>query len=177
MLYKQVNGVAMGSPVGATLPDAFLVYFEKNWLQNCPSDFKPFYFRRYVDYIFVLFTSPERLEAFRNFLNGRHVNMSFTTKCEKQSRMFFLDVQITTSVYSQPTFSGVYIHLHSFLPSTYKFGTVYTLAYRRFRICSSWTKLHTELFCLKEIFSKNGFPKKFINKFFKKFMGNINVAK
>ena len=51
-LYKQVDGVVMGSPLGPTLANAFLVHFEKNWLQNCPSDFKPYYYRRYVDDIF-----------------------------------------------------------------------------------------------------------------------------
>ena len=40
-LFKQVDGVAMGSPLGPTLANAFLVLFEKNWRQNCPSDFKP----------------------------------------------------------------------------------------------------------------------------------------
>ena len=136
-LYNQVDGVAMGSPLGPTLANAFLVHFEKNWLQNCPSDFKPHYYRRYVDDIFVLFTSPKHLEAFRNFLNGRHANMSFTTEREKQNRMSFLDIAIiredktfTTSVYRKPTFSGVYTHFGSLLPSTYKFGTIYTLAYR-----------------------------------------------
>ena len=63
-LYKQVDGVAMGSPLGPTVANAFLVHFEKYWLQNCPSDFKPSYYRRYVDDIFVLFTSPQHLEAF-----------------------------------------------------------------------------------------------------------------
>ena len=42
-LYKQVDGVTVGSPIGPTLANAFLVYFEKNWLQICPSDFKPHY--------------------------------------------------------------------------------------------------------------------------------------
>ena len=140
----------MGSPLGPTLANGCLIYFEKNWPQNCPSDFKPSYYRQYVD-IFVLFTSPEHLEAFRNFLNGRQANMSFTIEHEKQNRISFLDVQIiredktfTTSVYRKPTFSGIYTHFDSFLPSTYKFGTIYTLAYRCFRICSSWSKLHTE---------------------------------
>ena len=73
----------MGSPLGPTLANAFLVYFEKNWLQNCPSDFTPHYYRRYVDDIFVWFTSPKHLEAFRNFRNGRHANMPFTIKSEK----------------------------------------------------------------------------------------------
>ena len=63
--------------------------------------------------------------------------MSFTIERKKQNRMSFLDVEIiredktfTTSVYRKPTFSGVYTHFGSLLPSTYKFGTIYTLAYR-----------------------------------------------
>ena len=60
----------MGSPLGPTVANTFLVHFEKNWLQNCPSDFKPHYYQWYVNDIFVLFTSPKHLEAFRNFLNG-----------------------------------------------------------------------------------------------------------
>ena len=74
-LYKQVDGVAMGSPLGPTLANAFLVHFEKNWLQSCPSNFKPHYYRRYVDDIFVLFSLPKYLEAFRNFLNGLYAIM------------------------------------------------------------------------------------------------------
>ena len=65
----------MCSPLGLTLANAFLAHFEKNWLQNFPSDFKPYYYQRYVDDIFILFTSPQHLEAFQNFLNGRHANM------------------------------------------------------------------------------------------------------
>ena len=98
--------------------------------------------------------------------------------------MSFLDIKIicedkifTTSLYRKPTFSVVYTHFDSFLPFTYKFGTVYTLTNRCLRICSSWTKLHNELFCLKEIFFKNGYPEDFINKCFNKFMDNIHVVK
>ena len=91
--------------------------------------------------------------------------MSFTIEREKQNRMSFPDITIicedktfTTSVYRKPTFSGVYTHFDSFLRSTYKFSTVYTLAYRCFRICSSCTKLHNELVCLKETFFKKWLP-------------------
>ena len=36
---KHIDGVAMDSPLGPTLANTFLVYFEKNWLQDCSSDF------------------------------------------------------------------------------------------------------------------------------------------
>ena len=60
------------SPVGAALANAFLLQFEKNWVQNCPSDLKPHYNCRCVDDIFVLFSSSKPLEPFRNFLNCQH---------------------------------------------------------------------------------------------------------
>ena len=47
-LYSYVNGVAMCSHLSSTLGNAFIVYFEKSWLQSCLSDC-----RRYVDDIFV----------------------------------------------------------------------------------------------------------------------------
>ena len=106
--------------------------------------------------------------------------MSLTIERKKQNRMSFLGIQIickhksfTTSVYRRPTFSEVYTHFYSFLPSIYKFGTVYTFAYRCLRICSNWTQLCTELVCLKENLAT---LKIFINKCSKRFMDNIHVV-
>ena len=64
-----------------------------------------------------------------------------------------------------------------FLPSVYEFGMVYTLVHRCFRICSDWKKFHAEVTFLKMIFRKNGYPEKFINKCFKKFLDNIHLVK
>ena len=56
MLYKQVDGVTVGSFLGPTLANAFLCHYEKKWLDNCPIHFKPVIYKRYVG-IFVLFSS------------------------------------------------------------------------------------------------------------------------
>ena len=53
---------------------------------------------------------------------------------------------------------------------------VYILLYRCFCICSNWTQFHTELIFLKGIFQKNGYPKNFIDKCFKKFL-NVHLVK
>ena len=45
LLYKHTNGVAMGSPLGPSLANAFLSYHEKNWLNNFPQGFKPAFLR------------------------------------------------------------------------------------------------------------------------------------
>ena len=103
---------------------------------------------------------------------------------EKENKLSFLDVEVireqgkfTTTIYRKPTFSGVYSNFESFLPSVYKFGMVYTLVYRCFRICSNWTQFHTELIFLKGIFQKNGYPENFIDRCFKMFLNNVYLVK
>ena len=39
-LYKQIVGVAIGSPLGPSLANTFLSYHETNWLNNCTQGFK-----------------------------------------------------------------------------------------------------------------------------------------
>ena len=70
--YKQHDGAAMVSPLGPTLASVFLCYHEKIWLQNCPSEFKPVIYRRYVDDTFLLFRSKHHIKNFRNYLNCQH---------------------------------------------------------------------------------------------------------
>ena len=81
--YKQIDGVAMGSPLGSTLANAFMCHYERKWLDDCPSEFKPTFYRRYVDDIFVTFSSPSHVEPFFSYLNSRHGNISFTHEKEK----------------------------------------------------------------------------------------------
>ena len=106
--------------------------------------------------------------------------MSFSHEVERDGKLSFVDVnvfredgQFVTNVYRKPTFSGVYTHFESFLSATYKFDVVYTLAYRCFRICSDWTKFNQELRFLKGVFLKNGYPSRFIDSCFKKFIDSV----
>ena len=93
-LYKQIDGVTMGSPLGPTLINVFLIYHEKNRLEHCPLEYRPLNYGRYFDDIFVLFNSAEHLKYFHSYLNSRHLNISFTIENEKYNRMSFLDVNI-----------------------------------------------------------------------------------
>ena len=38
---KQVDGVAMGSPLGPTIANIFMCSFESIWLRDYPNNFKP----------------------------------------------------------------------------------------------------------------------------------------
>ena len=139
-LYKQIDGVAMGSPLGPTLANAFICHYEKIWLNECPSQFKPVVYKRYVDDIFVLFKSKEHLKLFVNYMNSKHRNIKFTFETEDSNNFSFLDVKITrqnkrfvTSIFRKATFSGVFTNYDSFISDTYKIGLVHLF-------CSGFSK-------------------------------------
>ena len=90
------------------------LYTLKNWLQSCPSDVKPHYYRRYIDDIFVLFTSPEHLEALRNFLNGRHANV-LHLKMKSKTEYPFLMYRLFVKIKYLPLLSTINITLVEFI--------------------------------------------------------------
>ena len=87
ILYKQIDGVAIGSPLAPSLANAFLAHHEKNWLDSYFLEYRVSYYRRYVDDIFVLFKSPDHLKRFQSYLNSCHVNMSFTIETEQNNKL------------------------------------------------------------------------------------------
>ena len=174
----------MGSPLGPQLANSFMSYYEQIWLNDCPLEYKPKFYRRYVDDIFVLFDKPEHLEMFKDYFNSKHKNIKFTVEIENEGKLPFLDIlidrsdgKIVTSVYRKSTFTGVYTHFTSFLPSVYKFGLLSTLLFRYFSICSSYAQFHLEVVKFKEIFLRNGYPLGFINDCIKKFLEKIFTKK
>ena len=125
ILYKKIDGVATGSPIGPTLANTFLCFYENKWLDQCPDKFKPVYYRRYINDIFVLFKSRDYHIKFRDYLNKCHPNIKFSFGEEKNGKLPFLDVEVsregnkfTTTVYWKHTFSSVFTHFDCFLPTT-----------------------------------------------------------
>ena len=182
--YKQIDGVAMGSPLGPTFENIFLCFYEQIWLENCPVEFKPVVYRRFVDDTFLLFKSYEHIEKFRAYLNCQHPNIKFTSEIEENNCMSFLDIKITrelnsfsTSVYRKPTFSGVFTNFDSFIPLSYKTGLIWSLLYRAFSLCSTFELFHQEILKLKDIFKRNGYPISFIDKCVKRFLDKVFIER
>ena len=69
--YDQIDGVAMGSPLGPVLANLFMGFHEKRWLdqfQFCDV----LLYRRYVDDIICLFNSEQDADEFFKFLNAQY---------------------------------------------------------------------------------------------------------
>ena len=52
----------MGLPLGPTFANIFMAFMETKWLDDCPLEFKPVYYRRYVDDSFLLFNDISHVE-------------------------------------------------------------------------------------------------------------------
>ena len=128
--------------------------------------------------MFLMFQSRDHVKHFVHYMNAKRPNIRFIFETEYQNSFSFLDIKIIrntekkafeTSVYRKSTFSGVFTNFKSFIPMTYKTGLLETMLFRCFSICSSYEKFHEEIVKLKEIFKRNSYPEKFIDRCIKKF--------
>ena len=164
-LYKQIDGIGMGLPLGPTFANVFMCHHENIWLDECPADFRPVFYKRYIDDTFLLFRHPSHSDLFLDYLNNKHPNIKFTCEVEQSNQLPFLDCNITrvnnkfqSSVFRKSTFTGLGISFFSFCTHKFKANAIKTLIHRAYRNCSTYFALHQEFEFLKSFFSNNGFP-------------------
>ena len=117
-------------------------------------------------------------------MNTKHLHIKFTFKHEHNNSLSLMHVRrcrennkLTTSMYRKPTFSGVFTNFKSFIPTVYKFGSLYTLLHRCFNITSSYHKFHNEINALKQIFKLNRYLNQFTDRCKKQFLQKLHVTK
>ena len=179
VLYKQIDGVGMGSPLGPTLANVFLCYHEKSWLEDCPAEFKPLVYRRYVDDTFVIFKEQHHASLFLNYLNSKHRNIRFTSEFESNGQLPFLDLLVgrkdgglVFSIYRKPTFSGLGTSFFSFCSLKFKLNAIKTLLHRAFHLSSTFEYFHKEVMFLRNFFQNNGFNKNVFDKYVNRCLNN-----
>ena len=87
--YKQIDDVAMGCPLSPALANIFLRSFENKWLKDCPHSLQPVFYWRYVDDIFVMFSSLDQAEKSTECLSSKHRNIKFSLEKENDGRLSF----------------------------------------------------------------------------------------
>ena len=178
IMYDQIDGVAMGSPLAPALANLFLGFHENNWL-NDPKAGNVIFYKRYVDDIFCLFPNDNCFIEFFDFINSSHDNIRFTYEKQLDNTLPFLDVLIKsyetsfdTTTFYKKTYTGLLTHFSSFTSMKYKVGLVRTLVDRAFKINSSYLNFHKNLEKIKHNLQKNGFPLHFIERIIQKFMSS-----
>ena len=159
-----------------------------NFENKCFKDFhhslKPVFYRRYVDDIFVLFSSLDQAGKFKKYLSSKHPNINFSLEKENDGRLSFLDVNIfcekgkfVTNVYWKKTFSGVYTNFNSLIPEAYKTGLLKSQLFRCLNLCSDFVNFHHEINILKGILYKNSYPRDFVDRCIKEFLDRVLTRK
>ena len=176
-LYRQKDGLAMGSPLAPTLSNLFMGVLENRYLKNRKSNCVKFY-KRFVDDCLLLFEDNNDVELFFNYANTWHPNMKFTKEIGYK-KIPFLDIDIDisnniliTDVYRKPTYTSLILNFKALCPIHWKTGLFHTLIHRADHICSSWEIFHNEIERLTTIFSKNGYPLSFIQNQVRKFLNS-----
>ena len=138
-MFKQIDGVAMGSPLGPVLANIFLGFHES----RIPESLWLWLYRRFVDDTFALVESRSSAEKFLKCLNGLHPGvLRFTMEGEENGRLPFMDVLVrremagfTTTIYRKPTFTGLYTRWDSYCATGQKIALIRSLTQRAKKIC------------------------------------------
>ena len=177
-LYHQIEGVAMGSPLGPLLANTFMCHIEEKLQDrnNIPS-----FYKRYVDDTLVIMPDVQSAKSFLDLLNVIHPSISFTMELEQNNIISFLGMSvkrngnnIETSVHRKPSDGGLLLHWHSHVDKSYKQGLIKTLLHRAKRLCSSPDTFDAECGRLRIIFSKLQYPSKLVNTTINQFILNKN---
>jgi len=91
---RQVDGVAMGSPIAPLMADVCMNYVIDQALAATPPECRPDLLCRYVDDLFLLFPNEDSLNRFFTNINSVHRNIVLTKELETNNCLHFLDVSI-----------------------------------------------------------------------------------
>ncbi|CAH8508776.1 unnamed protein product [Heterobilharzia americana] len=166
--FQQIDGVAMGSPLGPLLADVYMSYVE-----NMADDLirRVSLYKRYVDDIVIICEKPDDAMCLLQKMNTAQNHISLTCEQETNKHPPFLDVllsrredgSIRRSIYRKPTWTGQYLNFHSYCPVQYKRGLVRCLFNRINRICTDDTR-EEETNLLTTTLIQNGYPLRFIDR-------------
>ena len=106
-MYKQLDGVAMGSPLGMALANIFVGFHESRLFDNTV---KPGVYSQFVDDTFAIFGSELDCDHFKGKLNLLHPALKFTAEKEQNNSLNFLDVLVEKEGTGFVT--GVYWSIH-----------------------------------------------------------------
>ena len=139
MMYSQVDGLGMGSPLGVTLANIFMRYLKH---QVTPNMLNQVTYLRNMDDFLIISKSRKYNDALFNKLNGLLKEISFIKEEESNNSLPFLDIlfirendrfltsnnslpfldiliirksdRFLTTVYRKAPFVGQYLHFQSF---------------------------------------------------------------
>ena len=177
-LYEQIDGVAMGSPLGPLMANTFMCSIE----EKLDSEEKlPSFYKRYVDDTLAAVKDIPTATAFLATLNEAHPAISFTMEIANNNKLPFIGMelikirkQLKTCVHRKTTNKGLLLHYQSHVDARYKRSLLVTMLNRAHCLSSSPDLFTEECDNLKGIFLKLKYPKNLINSTITRFIESRN---
>ena len=176
--YDQVDGVAMGSPLGPLFANIFMDHFESTHIEKL-KELGVIDWMRFVDDVFSTLKDESCKDAILKYLNEQHPNIEFTTESEVKQQLPFLDTKVTrtengyrTKIYHKATYTGVHLNWNSLTSKKYKLKNIHTFCDRIWRICQTKEDREFEFQKLRSILIKNEYPDEVVETRISKFREN-----
>ncbi|CAF3266778.1 unnamed protein product [Rotaria sp. Silwood2] len=124
----------MGDLLALIIADIFMSHLEDSLMDHLKQIGVCDWYR-YVDNTFVLVEATTKVDNVIKIFNNFHPSITFIHQLETNGSLPFLDVWVTrtpetkkfqTAVYRKKTFTGLMIKWNSFVPGSYKKGSVVT---------------------------------------------------
>lgn len=170
-LYKQQEGLAMGSPLSPLVANLFMEDLEETALRT--TTLQPMCYYRYVDDCFLVWKhGEEKLGEFVDHINGINPKIQFTVEREDEKKNLpFLDVMLgrrqdgtlSHTVYRKKTNTNRYLNAKSHHHPCHKKSVLHSLITRSRRLTDA-DHLPDELNYLRKIFENNGYSSKEISR-------------
>jgi len=183
IIYKQIYGTPMGSPLSPVIADLVMQDLETTAIKNLP--FQPSFYHRYVDDI-LLAAPSDSLHLLSKTFNSQHGRLQFTMEIESDKKISFLDLtfinedgKLIFDLFKKPTFSGRFLNFYSNHPLSHKKGVIYGLTDKILKVSHPKFQQKNLIDCIL-LLLKNGYPLEFIfasihnriKKFSQKFQNN-----
>ncbi|XP_069169309.1 uncharacterized protein [Procambarus clarkii] len=165
-MYKQVDGVAMGSPLGVLFANLYMGTIEQRVLVDM--DLKSAIYCRYVDDIFMQVPDVRHLQQLKEAVKQNSV-LRFTCEIENDGKLPFLDVTVMernggfhTAVFTNEVNIGIYLSANSECPVRNKRSVVNAYIDRVLSHSTEWKQVDQELCRVRQVLVNNGFSNRYI---------------
>ena len=169
VLYKQVFGTAMGTPMAPSIANIFMGWWERDMLALCPWNIPSSHWLRYIDDIALLWTHGEgELKKFLNWINSLHPTIKFTANYGERN-IPYLDVSVSitagkleTDLHVKDTDAGMCLPFSSCHPRHCTRSIPYSQCLRLRRICSTQAAFWRRCEELAHKLRRRGYPNQLI---------------
>ena len=85
----------MGLPLAPIMANIFMCSFDTTYPSECPLEFKPIFYKQFIDYTILLFKRQNHANLFLQYINSKYNSIKFSMEAENNDKLSFLGCTVT----------------------------------------------------------------------------------